>query len=64
MMSVKNAIQPRDARERSVAILAQLAFVAFLLIGRVAASVVDASVMPSFDSTGAPQSVQAGLAIP
>jgi hypothetical protein len=40
---------PTSAKVRRVALLAQLAVVAILLFGRVAAGVVDASVAPSFD---------------
>jgi hypothetical protein len=53
---------PMAFSRRRAAILAQLAFVGFLLIGRVAAGVVDASVMPAFDSTIVSGSPQVGSA--
>jgi hypothetical protein len=53
---------PISFKVRRAAILAQLAFVGFLLIGRVAAGVVDTSVMPSLDSASVSNSAQAGSA--
>jgi hypothetical protein len=49
---------------RRAAILAQLAFVGFLLIGRLAAGVVDASVMPTLDTAIVSGSSQAGSVNP
>jgi hypothetical protein len=63
-IAMTQAQLPMSFKMRRAAILAQLAFVGFLLIGRVAAGVVDASVMPSFDSASVPESVQAGSANP
>lgn len=57
-VAMMQAPTPMSFNVRRAAILAQLAFVGFLLIGRVAAGVVDASVMPTFDTTivsGSPQ---------
>jgi hypothetical protein len=51
--AVRQAQAPIASKVRRAVILAQIAFVGFLLIGRVAASVVDASALPSFDSSNA-----------
>ena len=53
---------PMRDKMRRAAILVQLAFVGFLLMGRVAAGVVDASVAPSFDPAVASGSSSAALA--
>ncbi len=53
------AATPKPFKSRRFALLAQLAFLGFLLIGRVAANVMDGAVAPSFaapissDSSGA-----------
>ena len=63
-IAMTQAPTPMSFKMRRAAILAQLAFVGFLLIGRVAAGVVDASVTPSFDSATTSDSVAAGLVNP
>lgn len=51
---------PTLVKVRRFSILAQLAFVGFLLMGRVAASVIDASVVPSVDAVSVSDSASAG----
>jgi hypothetical protein len=59
-IAMTQAPAPKSFKVRRAAILAQLAFVGFLLIGRVAAGVVDASVMPTLDTAIISDSSQAG----
>ena len=60
-VAVTQVRAPLAFNVQRAAILAQLAFVGFLLMGRVAAGIVDASVMPAFDSVIVSGSPQAGL---
>jgi len=50
-IAMTQELAPMPFKVRRAAILAQLAFVGFLLMGRVAASVIDASVTPTLDPT-------------